>query len=612
MTGLGTMFGLGALSKAGKLGEGLETYAKVIGVGRPKTYEEMVTRDPQLRYVVEQMPKIDTSGATELEKMARGAYTTDELAMQLNRPNLAQVALQSREFDNYSWQEMAKENIVHGDMPPEPSLKVGDVVFGPGARRDANLLDTLGTPASRASAIDPEFGGKIANDINLTEMEIKNAMSNRSARLEKGFSGLTDAQVHQAKILSDAMNLEDIMRLPEKDVPQPVKDFVQFMHNRDEVNRQIAIPRMRDDVRDGIAAQVKREMGDTATTAEMAQEISKRVLNAVPDNIGADKIWRNTFPGSYSVVDKAGHVLGVFETPLGWKGKVYELAQSGKIDAKDLDVQMQAYLETDLLNRFKGRVKSTVNHMIHGLTPTPDEVQAAARGDFSFARTFDMLNPFKDKGNLKGYADQLKDMLYIEDRSTERWLQVRDLLARIKPDLQELRDRNYKKLAEDLLGNAESLWGHRMAGSAYLDNLVAATPILRDVAAPQMLERWTNAGKTALVNVLLKFNPRFQAINATQVLQTLWPIADMSEIVDAIRLKGTQIGQQLLDKHIRNLGSKIEGTMEGLGPTERFNQETAFLTMYNRARQLGLNDYQAGAYGKSERQSLFTIRRVDN
>lgn len=595
ITGLAGTFGLGALSKAGKLGPAAEDIAKFIGVGRPKTFEEAVARDPQLLFVAEREPS--NVGVRNLELAARGGDSIEQLALDLGSPEMARVSLGQKASDNLLWQEAAKANNIISDIPPEPILDTGKILFD-GSKKDINILDSLGTMATRANAIDRRAGA-IAYETQLTELGMNRAIENRTGRVVQAMEGLSDAEARSAVLTRSLMDAKELAEAPESAVTQPVKDFAQFLNDKFEVDRNIAIPRMRDKIRDKIAAAVRKEMGDSATEAEMVNEINRRVVKAVPDNMGVDQAVLQMFPGFYKVMDKNGNILRTADTGLGWKQEVYDLVHNVGMDAKELKVEAQAYLDSDLLSAYKGRTKRALNHLADGLSPTDKEILAAGNGEYSLQKGWNLFNSLKgESGNPKGYADDLKAMLSTYDRSFERWMQVNDLNERIAPTLKEVAKR-YPKLAEDLKGNIAALWGHRMPGSAYLDNTIASIPLLRDITSPLVMERWANNGKKFLVDALLRFNPRFQAVNATQTLATLWPIADASEIMQGIKLRATEAGKELMSRHgVTGSGSKIEGLRKSLGPSEAFNQEVAWMTMYNRARKFGLSDAQAADYGK--------------
>lgn len=613
VTGAAGTLGLGLLAKAGKLGETGLRVAELLGAGRPKTWEDMVKRDPQLAFVTERVPTRETAssqleltartGASmeELSAAARGRASSEptiaEVALDLNRPSLAEIALNRAQAETELWLEHAKENNIVSEMPPEPRITKDNIAFVNPNKKDFNIFQTLGTTATRASAFGPE-ARDVALETQLVDSNIVQAVNNRQARTATALTGLSDADSLKGTLAYNLGKVDELLGAPESQATQSAKNWASYLRDKFEVDRNIAIPRLRDIVRDGIARTVNREM-DTATTLEKAQEVERQVLKAVPDDFRADGVVLNIFPGFYQIKDKQGNLLKTAHNGLDWKNQVKELVDGG-MDPKDIKIEAQAYFDSDLLHLYKGRVERSYNHLANALAPTPDEIAAAARGEYFFQshqRPFNFLQMMAEKTGKGGsYAEDMKNLLNTYDRSFERWLQVTELKERVKPVLKEIGDR-YPQLAITLKDNINMLWGHRLPYSQHFDNLIAATPLLRDVVAPMALERIMGGVKNGLVTGLLRWNPRFHAVNMTQTLATLWPIADFNEILQGVKLRSSEAGQALLKRHGVVDTSKVEGASRGLGFSEKFNQETAFLTMYNRARKFGLTDAQAADYG---------------
>jgi hypothetical protein len=141
--------------------------------------------------------------------------------------------------------------------------------------------------------------------------------------------------------------------------------------------------------------------------------------------------------------------------------------------------------------------------------------------------------------------------------------------------------------------NLKALWGYRSELGQSFDNMLQELPGIRDHVAPYAMERWLGALKGGMVNTMIKYSPRFHAVNSTQLYTTLWPIADSHEVLEGFKLWNTQAGKQILEDHMVNMASKTGGH---LGPVENFNQGVAFMTMYNRALKYGLKPQAAGDY----------------
>lgn len=613
VTGAASTLGMGLLAKGGKLGDMGLKFAEVLGAGRPKTWDDMVKRDPQLAFVTERVPTRETA-SSELELMARtGASMEDlaakarsqpseptiaEVALDLKRPSLAEIALRRADAETELWLEHAKENNIVSEMPPEPRMTKDNLAFVSPNKKDLNIFQTLGTTATRANAFGPEAGG-VAMEAQLTDANIVQAVNNRQARTATALTGLSDADSLKGTLAYNLNKVDELLAAPETVANQAAKNWAKWLSDKFEVDRQAAIPRMRDIIRNGIARIVNKEM-EGATTLEKAQEVERRVLREVPDDFRADGVILNIFPGFYQIKDEKGTLLKTASNGLDWKTKVKELVDGG-MDASKIKIESQAYFDSDLLHLYKGRIERSYSHLANALVPTSEEIQAAAKGEYflqgAAGKPFQLLQQMGERlGKGGNYVEDMKNLLNTYDRSLERWMQVSELKERVRPQINEIAKR-YPQLAITLRENINNLWGHRMPFSQHVDNFIAATPILRDVVAPMALERMLGGVKNGLVTGLLRWNPRFHAVNFTQTLATLWPIADFEEIAQGVKLRASDAGQALLKRHGVVDTSKVEGASRGLGISEKFNQETAFLTMYNRARKFGLTDAQAADYG---------------
>jgi hypothetical protein len=594
LSGIGATFGVGALAKAGKLGPTTASLARMMGVGVPRTFEEMLVKDPQMRFVAERgFQEIRSS----IEQAARNPGTMAEVALELNRPAMSQAALQRARNATDGWTEAAKANNIISEIPESPQLDKLNVIFDGGNTKDINLFQTLGTPATRAAAIDKR-AGQAAYMTNLTDMEIIRAINNREARTAQAFAGVGDEDIRKAVITRMVMNHDEAMALPEEKLSQGVKNVMQYLEDKFNVDRKIAIPRLRDNIRGRLARQVEKDLEGMSDAAKVA-ELERRVQKAVPDNLKIDDAVLELFPGFYQIKDAKGQLIDTANTALEWKNKVFERAKATGMKAEEFKIEAKAFFDADLLHMFKGRIERAYNHIGNSLAPNTAEIASAIKGEFSLNKPFQLLKTFKGESSASGYGKDLQTLLNTYDRSFERWMQVSDLKQNIRPILNEIRGR-YPTLALELEQNMNTLWGHRMPGGALVDNVIAATPLLRDVIAPNFLERFVGGTKNAVVNLLLRYNPRFRAVNSTQTFATLWPIADAEEIIQGAKLVRETAGQAILDRHgISDLTSKIPGMIgKGMGLEEKFNQQTAFMTMYNRARKFGLTDMQAADYGK--------------
>jgi hypothetical protein len=192
----------------------------------------------------------------------------------------------------------------------------------------------------------------------------------------------------------------------------------------------------------------------------------------------------------------------------------------------------------------------------------------------------------------------------------ERWVGLQDTYNRLEPAIQQLALEGYGVHAATAKSYLRSLVGYRSDLSQRFDAEVARIPLLRNVVSSGALDRWAQVYKQAAVNLLIKYKPQFHALNATQILQTLAPVASVDEIVQGAKLFNTKAGKELLQHYGQAVAGKVGS---GLGPIEDYNQGVAFLTMYNRGIKLGLEPGQAADYAflRGNIYSQFTSLKTD-
>src|SRR5678809_98556 len=322
VTGAASTLGMGLLAKGGKLGDMGLKFAEVLGAGRPKTWDDMVKRDPQLAFVTERVPTRETA-SSELELMARTGASMEDLSAKAR------------------------------SQPSEPRMTKDNLAFVSPNKKDLNIFQTLGTTATRANAFGPEAGG-VAMEAQLTDANIVQAVNNRQARTATALTGLSDADSLKGTLAYNLNKVDELLAAPETVANQAAKNWACLLSDKFEVDRQAAIPRMRDIIRNGIARIVNKEM-EGATTLEKAQEVERRVLREVPDDFRADGVILNIFPGFYQIKDEKGTLLKTASNGLDWKTKVKELVDGG-MDASKIKIESQAYFDSDLLHLYKGRI----------------------------------------------------------------------------------------------------------------------------------------------------------------------------------------------------------------------------------------------------------------
>jgi hypothetical protein len=628
ITGFGATLGLGLASKAGLLGETAEATAKWMGVGRAKTFDEWIRHDPQAQFIAtrgKQVPEDIASSVLEaqartdrpLEDLAAQARalqeertrikTTADLALEVGRPKLAASELERLTQQNDEWTSHALANNTISEMPAEPIVEKGKVVFAPNSSTDMNILQWWRTPGGVASTISPEARA-VAYETNLTNMNILKAVEARVNRIAPFFEGLTDEEVRKAYIVRALKKTRaEIDEMPESLLNTPTKKLVYALEDTFKVDKEIYVPRRREQLRSRVEAQVEEQFG-VINDAVKEAEVNRRLQRLVPD---ADKLSPEDYileilSGQFKVIDKrTGDIIDMAISRGDWKTKVEDLVKGG-MNIKDIDVKNKgAFFDSDLLRGFQGRVSRTYQHMGNALDPSREEIEAAGRGEYYFQKAgklFELFGAMKEKaGNPSGFGKDAQTVLETYYRSFERMLQISQLRERVAGDLKIVSAR-YPTMAQELKDNINLMYGHRFYLSPLVDNVVSATPLVRDIIAPHILERMLGGAKNLLVQGMLRLSPRFHAVNSTQLFSTLYPILqDNAELREAIKLRYSDAGRSILNRHLPETSSvQVASRSLGFGKysTETVNQETAFLAMYNRARKFGFSDGQAADYAK--------------
>jgi hypothetical protein len=628
VTGLAATFGLGLASKAGLLGETAENTAKFLGVGRAKTFDEWIRHDPQAQFIAtrgREVPEDIASSVLEaqartdrpLEDLAAQARalqetrtqlrSTADLALDVGRPKLAASELEKLTQQNDEWINHALANNTISEMPAEPIVEKGKVVFAPNSSTDMNILQWWRTPGGVASTISPEARA-VAFETNLTNMNILKSVEARVNRSAPFFQGLTDEEVRKAYIVRSLKKTRDeIEAMPETLLNTPTKKLVYALEDIFKIDKEVYVPRRREQLRSRVEAQVEEQFG-IINDAVKEMEVNRRLQKLVPD---ADKLSPEDYileilSGQFKIIDKrTNDIIDMAISRGDWKTKVEDLVKAG-MNVNDIDVKNKgAFFDSDLLRGFQGRVSRTYQHMGNALDPSREEIEAAARGEFYFQKAgklFELFGAMKEKaGNPSGFSKDAQTVLETYYRSFERMLQISQLRERVAGDLKTVSAR-YPTMAQELKDNINLMYGHRFYLSPLVDNLVAATPLVRDIIAPHILERALGGAKNLLVQAMLRLSPRFHAVNSTQLFSTLWPILrNNSDLTEAVKLRYSDAGKAIIKRHLPETSSvQVASRSLGFGKysTETVNQETAFLAMYNVARKFGFSDGQAADYAK--------------
>ncbi len=660
ISGLPLTIGAGLLAQAGKLNTAGLMIAEFLGAGRPKTIQELMKRDPQFRFAATREPpkaasdlerlarkgdvplheltrevkqvkltqrmeqdlldqginiqKLRRNPGESVEEAIRNEWSVrhpnqtlpgmEELAVEIKSPATAQAILERRKSASDQWDEFARQNKIVGDTPQEAkmALDAASDVQVPDRQGNFAVLGSLRTPATRAGGNAQASQSML--EMQVVEKSINDAILVRSQRVQSALVGVSDKDMVGAVHLRESTPHAQVMS--DVKISTGVKRVLQFMQEKFAVDREIIIPRLRKVAKPRIEKRVRRRMTKMADKWHedvdevlVQQETALELKKQIPDNWGLEQYLTHIFPGFYKIRDRRGRVLGTANNKLEAKQVIQDLAEDLDMGAVDFDITSKALFDSDLLRIFKGRVSRTQTNIARGTLLSKEEVSDAIRGDFNTRSKIKFFGPVLErKGKSKGYTKDLMTILETYDRGIERWIQLSDLAERVTPTISELGKRGYINLARTLESNLGALWGFKHPVNQVFDSMIAATPGLRDIVAPGSLQRITSGLKIGAVNTFLRFNPRYHALNSTQLAATLAPIADGAEIGLGIKLWRSAQGKGILKAHqISDRLGKVEGLAKGLGAPERMNQQVAFLTMYGRARRLGLGDQQAATYG---------------
>lgn len=594
--------GVGLLAKAGKLGQYGMQFAKVLGVGATDAVSQF-KRDPQLRYAALQ----PTVRAEEpiLEQIARTTATAEELAMAVKSPLTAEAILKKYKVQGDIWKDQLKaDQIPAGGIPASPVLDYKEIMqFQVADPFDMGLIGTLGTPTARAAAIHPK-GAQVAFDLVEAEMKLKRAINARELRTQRVLNVAGDETISKAVKFRNIKTADEIAN--DARIPGDVKGVAKFLDDKFKGDEGILIPRLREQESVRIRSEIERaETLKPAGTAKMTpQEVERQVnLKAeklIPNDSKIDDLLMRVFPTFYQIRDNAGIFLESANSRSAAMLKIKDLADEGGLKASDFRVSSKAIFDSNTLRIFQGRVMRSFEHLAKSQGLSPADIEAAIRGDFSMHAPSKFFNEFLGQSS-KGMTRDVMSTLNFYDRTLEKWLHVNDVEKAAKPVMAELRDRGYTRLTDMLQGSLTALKGYRSPLGEYVDNTLAGIPGVNKLVSPYFMERWASAMKGGIVNTFLKYNPRFHALNSTQLFQTLGPILDnaTAEIYAAGKMWQSEAGTALLQRHgIQGIGTRIEESARSLGRAEKMNQEVSFLAMYDKARRLGLSDDQAATYGR--------------
>ena len=585
--GAASTLGLGLLAKAGKLGTTATSFAKAVGAGRPTDLAEQLRHDPHLKFIASQDVGESLSREGLEGLIRRGDVNMEELALAAKSPKMAQMMLEEKLMKSDAWLEHAKTFKIVDELPPEPRFSpVERIAFAADNKRDMTILGTLGTPTNVAARINPKAGAMMF-ELAQAEQKMQQGTAARGQRNDAGLLGVGDKDV--------AMAVRGLREGATADPATPWGRALTYLQQKFQVDKEAILPKLREQYAGKFQKLALEEWKkqnpnkevDSVAVGKMAEEM---VTTRIPNETSMDTLLALIHPGEFKILDKEGNFLGMARTKLDAKMEIRGLVLAGH-DPKDIQIKSKAVFDTSLLGSFKGRVAKGMENLAKGMEFDPEEVMKAAGGDIHYSKPFKFLG---GDTSGKGYTKDLLTTLSLYDRGVERWSQLNEVLAKVNPEIAKLREHS-PNLARMIAASAQSLWGHKHPLSQWLDSSIAATPLLNTIIPPGFLERSGAFTKAAMVNMMLRFTPKYHGLNFTQTAATLWPIVESADFLEGRRLALSAAGKAILKQHMVQ-GSKLDAIVNKLGPIERMNQERAFLTMYNKARKLGFDDQRAASY----------------
>lgn len=611
-------FGFGIAASTGRLGKYGETAAKWLGAARPKDFVSRVQHgDSQLAYAASRNMG---SAANPVEQLAtRHDQSMADLAMSARSPALAQLTLQQSQLDADRWLAHVKAGDPTYTLPPVPNYTFNDFMEFSKGKGDAGILSTLGTGSQVSMRTNP-LAGAAQYEMTIAEIAKNEALKVKGARI------MSQLGARGADTIKEAIKLENAGAdraavLNNPNIKQDVQEVFEFLEDKFDVDTAIVKPHLIDQYRPYYERQVMREMtlpghemGYGVDMAVYNAEVEARLLKKFPANWNIKNHLHKILPGDYQAIDKVtGQQLGATFSELEMDSLIHRLVKEDGVNAKDIVVHHKTHWDHNYLKEFQGRTKKMMENLSQSGSYDEAKILAAAEGDFGFTKqpTNFWKGLAEGKGQKQFLTTDMMKILNVYDAQIERMLSMSELQKKALPLMNELQKRGYPRLVEMMKGSMQALNGHQSTLSKLVDNTLAATPGLNKITAPFFLDRWLGGTKTAILAGYLRLKPMYHALNLTQIFQTLAPIASGDEIYRGIKLLNSAEGKALLKQHnvfgqmnafetgAGTIGGKFKQTMDRvLGASERFNQEVAFLTMYDVARRLGLDDGRAAIYGK--------------
>lgn len=394
--------------------------------------------------------------------------------------------------------------------------------------------------------------------------------------------------------------------------------------------RKRVIEDKREDIRSIVEKEVEQQYREASglkgkkltevERATMKDQIETELKNRVPDDWGIEDYLSHIFPGQFLVR---------METPAGKMtiGSATTKAEAMRVVAKDYSaregvrptdyfVERKTFLPPSELRVSTGRKWRLIQDIAEKSDVSKAEIVEMLTGEISTKRGRQKWNPFLiERKGAEGYSTDLPFILETYNASMARWRHISKMNREVQPLIEELRANNKPDLANYVENTLMHTWGQRSPASIAFDNSLEKIPILKNMTKPFALERWTGYVKGAYTTALLKWSPKFHFLNRLQSFQTTMAISSAHDAKFWRRQLGfTSAEQSLLDKYgvkyitggkIEEAGKpmispalreKVRKSTAGIGAAETFNQEHAWLTMFDEGIKRGLPEVEAADY----------------
>jgi hypothetical protein len=443
------------------------------------------------------------------------------------------------------------------------------------------------------------------------------------------------------------------------DLPKKVKDALHFFKKAEEVMRLEAIKIKRAlvtsvlnrqtveqvfaelqklEAKPNIELREKGRQGKRLYNVTEGRFISKGEVtpliakNIIPDNWGRqwDHIY-HAFFGQFQLIhteidpetgEKVKHFIGRAETETEAYVKLANWLEGQRaagvenVDKLDVSATPEIMIPMDVTRLGTKHVNTLISRLAEAANIESQIVRDAARGVIGTAAAKQkFISSFLYRKGVEGYSKDFWKVWTAEVTQFYRWKYLSEMNRAVTPMIEQLQAMGQTGWAKYLNDLKRSMWGSdRSQASINLDHWLGTLPVIRNNIRPYALERWVGIVKTINYMRFLQ-TPAFAVKQMMQIMQTLWPVAGERGLIRGFNLLFSAEGQEILRRHhvsgtsgkMFEVGVKRFRRLEKILPagfTETFNQDLAFLTLYQMGRDLGMSDAKAARYGRLRGQVM--------